>query len=385
MKEALSRRERFVMAVKNRIPDRVPACPDLSNMIPARRTGKPFWDVYYFEHPPLWKAYLEAARFYGIDGRLIYGGLSFTADASYYRNLSIQTEILRRREDGMLVRSTYKTPKGDLYEEMFYPRDNPPVKTTGLIKDLPNDLPKLEYLFPGYVSYDSAMADAMRREAQEDAVLALFVAYPGFHYFNDLFDGGLQKAVEWYMDRPDLFEPIRQWIHKDSVRKAEMMIAYRPDVLYLGGSGTLTLSTPAWVREFSLPTIALITRMAKEAGVPTMLHSCGKSRLLVEMLANETDLDCINPLEIPPMGDVDLKEVKAAFGSRLALSGNIHTTEIMLRGTPTAVREACRQAIEDAGHNGGFLLMTGDQCGRDTPDENLFAFVEAAREFGQYR
>jgi len=49
-----------------------------------------------------------------------------------------------------------------------------------------------------------------------------------------------------------------------------------------------------------------------------------------------------------------------------------------------AVDEACRKAIEDGGKDGGFVLMTGDQCGRDTPEENIFAFVEAAKRYGKY-
>lgn len=32
----------------------------------------------------------------------------------------------------------------------------------------------------------------------------------------------------------------------------------------------------------------------------------------------------------------------------------------------------------------GFFLSTGDQCGRDTPDENLYAMIETARTYGKY-
>ena len=64
--------------------------------------------------------------------------------------------------------------------------------------------------------------------------------------------------------------------------------------------------------------------------------------------------------------------------------GNIHTTEVMLFGTPEQVREACRKAIDDAAAGGGFILSTGDQCGRDTPHENIRAMVETAREYGKY-
>jgi len=115
-----------------------------------------------------------------------------------------------------------------------------------------------------------------------------------------------------------------------------------------------------------------------------MLHSCGRARKLVEMLATETDLDCINPLEIPPMGDCLLAEIKQALGDKISLMGNLHTTDVMLRGTVEQVKAASRQAIADAGKNGGFILSTGDQCGRDTPLENFAAMLEVCRNEGRY-
>ena len=42
------------------------------------------------------------------------------------------------------------------------------------------------------------------------------------------------------------------------------------------------------------------------------------------------------------------------------------------------------QALRDAGEGGGFVLPTGDQCCRDTPEENLFALVETAKTYGIY-
>ena len=84
------------------------------------------------------------------------------------------------------------------------------------------------------------------------------------------------------------------------------------------------------------------------------------------------------------MGDCELAPAKREFGSHLALMGNLHTTDTMLRGTKNDVIEAARRSIEDAGENGGFILSTGDQCGRDTPDENLEAVVEAVERYGWY-
>jgi uroporphyrinogen decarboxylase len=56
----------------------------------------------------------------------------------------------------------------------------------------------------------------------------------------------------------------------------------------------------------------------------------------------------------------------------------------MLYGTVQDVIEASKRAIDEAAEGGRFILSTGDQCGRDTPFENLFAMIETAREYGKY-
>jgi uroporphyrinogen decarboxylase len=84
------------------------------------------------------------------------------------------------------------------------------------------------------------------------------------------------------------------------------------------------------------------------------------------------------------MGDCNLAELKRLYGDKIVLKGNLHTTDVMLRGSAADVAAASRKAIDDAAEGGRFILATGDQCGRDTPDENLRAMIETARTYGRY-
>jgi len=79
-----------------------------------------------------------------------------------------------------------------------------------------------------------------------------------------------------------------------------------------------------------------------------------------------------------------MAEVKKLYGKKMCLMGNLNTTDIMLRGSTADVEKAAKKAIDDAGKDGGFLLSTGDQCGRDTPDENIFTLVKIAKTYGKY-
>ena len=60
-------KNRFLTAMRNGIPDRVPCTPDISNYIPCKHTGLPFWDIYFSEDISLWEAYMAASEYYGID------------------------------------------------------------------------------------------------------------------------------------------------------------------------------------------------------------------------------------------------------------------------------------------------------------------------------
>ena len=63
----MTSRQRMLIAMTNGQPDMVPVAPDTSNMIPCRLTGKPFWDIYLYQDPPLWQAYIHCVKHFGFD------------------------------------------------------------------------------------------------------------------------------------------------------------------------------------------------------------------------------------------------------------------------------------------------------------------------------
>jgi len=292
--------------------------------------------------------------------------------------------VVSRTDERLVVRSRHRTPAGDLTEEITYPRGDPPTITEKMIKNLDEDFPKFRYVLEEPVGYDDTLFREIQRRTGEKGITCLTCGDPGFQDYFWFFDGGLEAVTFAYFDRSDLMEELRELEHRKYVAMCEMLCEIRPDCILTGGSGSITMQSPDLWRKLSLPTLTEITRIAKQAGVLTMLHSCGLERELVKGCAEETDLDCVNPLEEPPMGDCDLAELKQSFGDRICLMGNLNTTELMLRGTPEDVERAARKAIDDAAAGGAFVLSTGDQCGRDTPDENLFKLIKVARTYGKY-
>jgi uroporphyrinogen decarboxylase len=272
-----------------------------------------------------------------------------------------------------------------LYErEITYYRGDPPTETEKPFKDIQQDWDLIRDWFLPPTGWNPAVINVQREMLGERGAFGISIGYPGFQSWFNLFDGGIEALVYWYYDQPDRIAQLAQWHEQHALAQMEMILDAKPDFVLLGGSGTLTLQSPRIARELSLPTIRKLTRMAKEAGIPTMLHSCGKEKLLIKWCAEETDLNCINPLEVEPMGDCDLAEIKRLYGERIALMGNLHTTQVMLFGTEAEVEQAAKDAIDAAAAGGGFILSTGDQSPRDTPDANIRKLVEVAQTYGRY-
>lgn len=388
----MTSKERMLVALRNEQPDMVPVAPDISNMIPCRLTKRPFWEIY-LQDPlsgksgyPLGEAYLEAVKCFGFDAWDQYGRLG----PSKEEKRKFQRDIIEKDEGKIVAREYFHTPEGTLSQEIVYRIDNPPAPRRMLIKDFKKDFSLyLKYWYPDPSSCDDQNFQEWKRKVGDLGIVGLVVGFPGFQDLVYTIDGGdkmssLEALTYAYYDYPHLFREYAL-VHEDwAVKMTQKLLEAKPDHILIGGSGTMTLQSPDIFRKLGLPALKKITRLCKEAGIPTILHSCGKEKELVKICVEETDLSCINPLEVPPMGDCNLKEIKEKYGKRIALMGNIHTTEIMLKGSVKDVEEAAKKAIDDAGENGGFLLSTGDQCGRDTPDENIYKLVEVARTYGKY-
>lgn len=376
----LTPRERMLIAMTNGKADRTPVAPDISNMIPCRLTGKPFWEIYYFADPPLWRAYIRAVKYFGFDGWFTDGSMQY----QWPGERASAVEDIQKNRRRWVVRTRARLDDRVYSYETAYGAADPPWPVTKPIHDIEAQWPLLEKMFSPPVGYNPALLHRQRAELGDLGAFGVSLGYPGFHAWLDLFQDGLLDLSLLYYHKHELIENLRRLHERQVLVQMEMALEERPDFILLGASGTLTLSSPKIARELAFPTIQKLTRMAKEAGVPTMLHSCGKERALVQWCAEESDLNCINPLEIPPMGDCDLAEIKRLYGSRLALMGNLHTTDVMLLGSPADVEKAAKDAIDAAGSGGGFILSTGDQCGRDTPDANIFKLIEVAKTYGSY-
>jgi uroporphyrinogen decarboxylase len=376
----MTSRERMLSAMTGGIPDRVPASPDTNWLIPAKLTGKPFWQVFCEGDPPLWKAYNNCVKHYGVDGFSHHGFFS----APPLPGVERSGRVIEEQDDRKVYETTLTCPAGTLTQITTGMRDTASTATKKWIDDFEAQYECIPYMMFGDVSRISFEGyKKVQADMGEHGVVGLCMHLPTL--LTQWREPVEAAFFDYYDHHAKLSAFIERWTdYLVQVAQAIIDQDVQPDFVFFPNSGMITMQSEEIMREYSLPALKKLSAMFKQAGIVTSLHCCGKERALVEAAALETDLDCIDPLEIPPMGDCDLAEIKAKFGSTIALKGNLHTTEVMLRGTREQVADAARRCLDDAMEGGGFILSTGDQCGSDTPEENITTLVEVCEEYGKY-
>ncbi len=154
-----------------------------------------------------------------------------------------------------------------------------------------------------------------------------------------------------------------------------LMAATGCDMLSNGDSaGGSSVISPALHRKFAHPYERRLAAYSHELGLPWGLHVCGKTDPILEDLA-ATGADLL---------ELDYKTAAAracvVFRGRTTFIGNLDPSAVLARGAPALIREKTRELCETFRSNPRFILNAGCAIPADTPEANLRAMIDAARE-----
>jgi uroporphyrinogen decarboxylase len=108
-------------------------------------------------------------------------------------------------------------------------------------------------------------------------------------------------------------------------------------------------------------------------GLVRIYHNDTPCKHLLESLA-EANFDVFNFSH-----EVDIAEVKAKVGHRVAVMGNVPPLGMGARGEPDEVAEWAKSCLDKAAPGGGMILSFGGGVSPGTKPENIDAMLEAAR------
>jgi len=131
--------------------------------------------------------------------------------------------------------------------------------------------------------------------------------------------------------------------------------------------------SPRMFRTFCLPSIKERVAAVKSYGLTVLKHACGNNWKLLDMFV-EAGYDAYQSIQAS--ASMDLGQVKARYGERLALWGGVRV-ESLVSGTPDDVRGDVAKAMQAAAPGGGYIFGTSHSVAVGTKYDNFMAMLDA--------
>ena len=151
------------------------------------------------------------------------------------------------------------------------------------------------------------------------------------------------------------------------------------------GAQERAIVSPDWYRRCLKPYHKRLFSFVKKKAphVRIFFHTCGAVYELIADLI-DTGIDILNPLQLSAAG-MNPKEIKKQFGRELTLwGGAVDSQSTLPRGTPRDVREETKRNLDSLAPGGGYVFSPVHNIQPDVPIENFMAMWEAMQQYGRY-
>ncbi|RLE71033.1 MAG: hypothetical protein DRJ43_00675 [Thermoprotei archaeon] len=137
--------------------------------------------------------------------------------------------------------------------------------------------------------------------------------------------------------------------------------------------------SPRLYREFVMPQHARIVEPFRQRGLPAILHTDGDVKPLIGCFI-EAGFTALQPLEVK--AGMDVRELKALYGDRLAFLGNIDA-RVLSRGVE-AIRVELLSKLSVAAVGGGYIVGSDHSVPPNVSFKDYLVFTKMLRKYGKY-
>jgi hypothetical protein len=207
--------------------------------------------------------------------------------------------------------------------------------------------------------------------------IVMHTVCPLFHSYYAMGPIPIQSFMENLYDQPEFCARMLD-VHLDAqirileaVQDLPCSIVYTADDL----ASNAGMMFPPWViRELWEPRFARLMEVIRRFRAPVMFHCCGKLNDVLPIL-DRFGIEAVHPIQ-PACNDI--YAIRAQWGRRFCLVGNMNIEGVLAFGTPDEVRRDTLEHMERLGRDGGYVVASSHSIVDAIPTENYFAMVETA-------
>jgi uroporphyrinogen-III decarboxylase len=153
------------------------------------------------------------------------------------------------------------------------------------------------------------------------------------------------------------------------------------DQVGIGGdfAGNRLLISPETYREFVVPEVRICARRLRENGRLSINATDGDIWPVIDEFLLGCEVD--GYLEIDMSAGMDLKRLKALYGGRVLLFGNMDCGKVLSFAEPEEIRGLTHRILADGWGDGGHIFTASNAITASVPLRNYLAMVNAYREY----
>lgn len=166
-----------------------------------------------------------------------------------------------------------------------------------------------------------------------------------------------------------------------SVSRMDKLRRYGVRLAGVGGdfAGNRPLISPRCYREFIVPEVRKCAEHAHALGMWAVNASDGDLWYVIEDFLTGTGVDAY--MEIDMGAGMDLGKLKARFGNRITLMGNMDCGSVLSFMSPVEIGGLTLACIEAGRGSGGHIFTASNAITEGVPAENYLAMVNAYRRY----
>jgi uroporphyrinogen decarboxylase len=184
--------------------------------------------------------------------------------------------------------------------------------------------------------------------------------------------------------QPELIQGLVDMSVKLNIKLAQEAARLGADFVFTGDDYASTEAmfiSPAMFEEYLYPGLKEVIAGFHECGMPVIKHTDGNITAILDMLI-DSGIDCLDPID--PVAGMDIAMIKAKYGERVAIKGNVDCAHTLTFGSVEDVIKETLEVIKKAADGGGFILSSSNSIHSAVKPANYLAMLNTVRAYGNY-